>query len=135
MIFIGCNTPTSDKVGNTISKKLNTPQLIQDISIVNLISNPALYNRKIVRLIGYLNLEFEGNAIYFHEEDYKKEISKNAMWLNLSKEVMHSKIYQDNNKRYVIIVGTFDMLNNGHENSFSGTITNISRLESMNNKH
>lgn len=103
-----------------------------NISIIKLISTPEKYDGKQVQVIGYLNLEFEGNAIYLHKEDYSKGISQNGFWVNFSKEIAEKKNLKDYNKKYVIIVGTFDMNARGHMGMFGGTIKNITRLDSWN---
>ncbi len=36
-----------------------------------------------VRVIGFVRIDFEGNAVYLHEEDDKYAISDNALWLSL----------------------------------------------------
>jgi hypothetical protein len=103
-----------------------------DISLIRLISTPAKYDGKQIQVIGYLNLEFEGNAIYLHKEDYSKGISNNGFWVSFSKETAEKKKLNDYNKKYVIIVGTFDMDARGHMGMFGGTIKNITRLDLWN---
>ena len=58
-----------------------------DVSLVQLIANPKDYHGKIVRAIGFVRLEFEGNAIYLHQEDYKHGITKNGLWIDVTDEV------------------------------------------------
>jgi hypothetical protein len=99
-----------------------------DVSLINLIATPEKYQGKIVRVVGYLNLEFEGNAIYIHKEDYEHALLKNAIWIDLSREE-EGKNTKTFNKKYVILVGVFDMNDNGHMSLFSGTIGKISRLD------
>jgi hypothetical protein len=103
-----------------------------DISIIKLIATPEKYHGKQIQVIGYLNLEFEGDAIYLHKEDYSKGISNNGFWVNFSKETIEKKNLNDYNKKYVIIVGTFDMNDRGHMGMFGGTIKNITRLDLWN---
>ncbi|WP_433830457.1 hypothetical protein [Flavobacterium anhuiense] len=100
-----------------------------NVSIIKLISTPEKYDGKQVQVIGYLNLEFEGTAIYLHKEDYSKGIYQNSFWVNFSKETAEKKNLNDYNKKYVIIVGTFDMNARGHMGMFGGTIKNITRLD------
>src|SRR5262245_37970159 len=52
------------------------------VSIVELISRPELFHGKNVRVIGYVRLEFEGNAIYLSKESYDAGISRNGLWLD-----------------------------------------------------
>lgn len=103
-----------------------------DISIIKLIATPEKYHGKQIQVIGYLNLKFEGDAIYLHKEDYSKGISNNGFWVNFSKETIEKKNLNGYNKKYVIIVGTFDMNDRGHMGMFGGTIKNITRLDLWN---
>lgn len=103
-----------------------------NISLIRLISTPEKYDGKQIQVIGYLNLEFEGNAIYLHKEDYSKGIFNNGFWVNFSKEITEKKNLNDYNQKYVIIVGTFDMNSRGHMGMFGGTIKNITRLDLWN---
>ncbi|WP_027387978.1 hypothetical protein [Chryseobacterium gregarium] len=103
-----------------------------DISMLRLIVTPEKYHNKTVQIIGYLNLEFEGNAIYFHQEDYEKGSSRNGMWVDFSEDLVHKIDLKKYNKKYVIIVGKFDMNSKGHMGMFGGSIKNISRLDEWN---
>ncbi|UMQ42923.1 hypothetical protein MKS83_04360 [Chryseobacterium sp. Y16C] len=100
-----------------------------DISMLRLIVTPEKYHNKTVQIIGYLNLEFEGNAIYFHKEDYENGSSRNGMWVSFNDEFAKKKDLQKFTKKYVIIVGKFDMNTKGHMGMFGGSIKNITRLD------
>jgi hypothetical protein len=99
-----------------------------DVSLINLIATPEKYQGKIVRVVGYLNLEFEGNAIYIHKEDYEHALLKNAVWIDFSRDeaAQNTKSFS---KKYVILVGMFEMKDSGHMGLFSGSIRKISRLD------
>lgn len=99
-----------------------------NISLVKLITNPEKYDGKIIQIVGYLNLEFEGDAIYLHKEDYDHSITRNAFSVRFSKEIQLRNL-KKYNKAYVIIVGKFDMKNLGHMSLFGGTIKDITRLD------
>jgi hypothetical protein len=99
-----------------------------DVSLINLIAAPERYNGKLVRILGYLNLEFEGNALYLHKEDYDNSLFKNGVWIDLPRKEAIEKT-KEFSKRYVIIEGVFDMNNTGHMALFSGSITKITRLD------
>lgn len=98
------------------------------VSIIQLISNPEKYHNKRVQVKGYLNLEFEGNAIYLHKDDFKNGISKNALWLTFSDKLTTSQFKKLNHK-YVLISGTFNMDHLGHMGLFSGTIESIETVQ------
>ena len=52
-----------------------------EVSIIELIANPSRFNKKPVRVLGYLDIEFEGEALYLHEEDYKHRLTRNGLSL------------------------------------------------------
>ena len=54
------------------------------------------------------------------------------MWVGFSPELDQKKNLKDFNKRYVIIVGRFNMNKKGHMGMFGGSIENITRLDSWN---
>lgn len=86
--------------------------------------NEQPYDGKFVRVIGFVSVEFEGTAVYLHQEDYKFDITQNAIWLDMDFE-RNKKL----NQRYVLIEGTFDANHNGHKGLFSGSIKDIKRLQ------
>lgn len=100
-----------------------------DISMLRLIVTPEKYHNKTVQIIGYLNLEFEDNAIYFHKEDYENGSSRNGIWVSFNDKFAKKKDLQKFTKKYVIIVGKFDMNTKGHMGMFGGSIKNITRLD------
>ncbi len=129
---IGCygQKPTKDSLDTPPPIiKLGTSDGEYDVSLIKLIANPEKYNGKTIQVIGYLNLEFEGNAIYLHKEDYENGLTRNGFWVDFSKDIQSKKTLKDYSKRYVIIVGTFDMKELGHMSLFGGGFKNISRLD------
>lgn len=111
----------------SFEQKVNAHAL--DVSIVELLANPLRYDGKQVQVIGFLRLEFEGDAIYLHREDYQYAISKNALWVDRPKD-LSGKQTTAVDKKYVICEGTFSAREHGHMGMFSGTLTHITRLES-----
>ena len=104
----------------------------QEVSVIQLIANPAKFDGKRVRVIGFLRLEFEGNAIYLHREDYEHAIFENSIWLDRPKDFSEKQATKIN-KKYVICQGTFSAEQHGHTGMFSGSLTHITRLESWEN--
>jgi hypothetical protein len=96
---------------------------VEQISILQLIATPEAFNGKEVQVIGFLRLEFEGNVLYLHEEDYTHHIYKNGLWLrpNAKMKANTDKL----NLHYVIIKGRFNARDKGHMGLGSGTITEI----------
>ena len=93
------------------------------VSMIRLIATPEKYHDKEIIVSGYLNLQFEGNAIYIHKQDYENGLTKNGLWVNFSEEVPKVQI-SDANGKYVMLRGTFDMERTGHFGLWSGTINN-----------
>jgi hypothetical protein len=96
-----------------------------DVSIIQLVANPAVYDGKVVRLIGFIHFEFEGNAIYLHKEDYDHAITNDGLWVDLAPG-FSAKECQG---RYVIIEGTFRANDHGHMGMWSGAVRGITRCD------
>jgi len=101
----------------------------EEVSLVQLIANPQAYDNKIVRVLGFLHLEFEGNAIYLHREDFEHDIDKDAIWINLPKDIT-AKQAKTVNDQYVICTARFRAGQHGHMGLFSGEFDGVTRLES-----
>ena len=103
-----------------------------DVSIVQLIATPTAFDGKLVRVIGFIHLEFEGNELYLHKEDDTHSIYINGIWVDLPRERMRASMSL--NLSYVAITGTFDSTHRGHNGSTSGTITKIQNIEAWSKK-
>ena len=98
-----------------------------DLSIIQLIANPQDFHGKFIRVIGFVNLEFEGDAIYLSQEDYIHGLSKNGLWLDTNDAI--EKQRGKFTKKYVLVEGTFAATDRGRISLFSGSIGNIQRFE------
>lgn len=103
-----------------------------NISLIKLVSNPEKFHNQPIQIIGFLHLEFEGNAIYINELDYKHSIRKNGFWVSFKNKELQKKAFELNDK-YVLIEGVFDAENFGHMGMWSGEIKNITRIDSWGN--
>lgn len=112
-------------------KEEGTPWHEYSISIIRLIATPEKYHNKQIQIEGYLNLEFEGDAIYLHREDRDKGLTRNGFWVSFSDKLATTEI-QKLNHSYVLIEGTFDMNSHGHMGLFGGEIKNITRIVKWN---
>lgn len=100
---------------------------VQDVSLTQLIANPEQFNGKDVRVIGFLYLEFEGDAVYSHRDDYEYSIHKNSVAIDLSESQIRS--WQKLSSGYVIVQGRFNSVDQGHFGARSGSLQNIIRLD------
>jgi hypothetical protein len=97
-----------------------------DVSMIQLIANPQKFDGKHIRIIGFLRIEFEGNALYFHREDYQIGLLKNAIWVDVTPEM--EKQPSELNMQYVLLEGIFSANEKGHLDAFSGSIKHINRV-------
>ena len=99
-----------------------------EVSIIQLVANPRTYDGKVVRLIGYLHLEFEGDVLYLDRESFHYSISRNGIWLNVPKNMTaaQEKIVNDH---YVICTGRFIADMHGHMDLNGGELSDVTRIE------
>lgn len=119
--FFNQNTQTKENLESEFSQN-NEPV---DVSMIQLIANPEKHHNKLVRVIGFVHLQFEGNLICPYEEDYKKLLSKNCLWLSVSDEIKK----QGSSDKYMVVEGTFDAKSFGHFGMYSGTLRKIKRFD------
>lgn len=99
---------------------------IKDVSIIQLIADPQRFEGQAIRVIGFLRLEFEGNAVYLHREDFEKSILQNGIWIELTESQLRSS--RKLNNGYVLIEGTFSASEKGHLGIWPGSLQRVSRL-------
>ena len=98
-----------------------------DVSMVSLLATPEKFDGQLIRVCGFLRLEFEGNALYFHKEDYDHGLYQNSVWVNLAESKENMKL----NLRYVFMEGVFRAKDHGHLGLFGGTIDQIKRVQPL----
>ncbi len=99
-----------------------------DVSMIQLIANPSQYDGTSIRLIAFLNLEFEGDALYLHREDFVKSLPSNAISISLTDQ--QSRSSKKLSGGYVLVEGIFSAKDKGHFGMFSGSIQQITRIQS-----
>jgi hypothetical protein len=95
------------------------------ISIVTLLAEPVTKIPQRIQVAGFLVLEFEGEALYLHREDYQQGLTRNAIRIALAPE--QEKQYKDFSGSYVLAEGSFKKVQNS-EDIFTGSIFNIRRI-------
>jgi hypothetical protein len=96
--------------------------------MIQLIASPRQYEGASIRLIAFLNLEFEGDALYLHREDYDRAIPSNAIWIELSDSQRRESAKLSGG--YVLVEGIFHAGDRGHLGMFSGSIHEVTRVQS-----
>lgn len=97
----------------------------REVSLVQLLAAPERYHGKRVEVVGFLRLEFEGDALYLHAEDYRYSLTRNGLWVDRTKEMGEHQKELD--RRYVRVEGTFDARRTGHMGLWSGALREVRR--------
>jgi hypothetical protein len=119
-------TPLSIAAALVLLTACSRNSLPENVSLIQLISAPERFDGKFIRVVGYVRVEFEGNAIYFHQEDYAQFIPANGLWLDSPPCFKGAKHDEPFTSGYALVVGTF-IANRPHELSiWSGRISHIS---------
>ncbi len=99
----------------------------KNVPLLRLIAAPEQFDGVLIRTIGFLWLEFEGDALYLHKEDYENAIIKQSVWLDFpSGPSAEQRALRGN---YVLVEGVFIADRSGHLGMHTGTIEKINRLE------
>jgi hypothetical protein len=98
-----------------------------DVTLVRLIANPEKFDGKLIRVIGFLRLEFEGNVLYLHREDYENAILGDGIWVDVTSVI--TKQSATLNMNYVLLEGVFSADERGHMGMWSGTIKQVRRAQ------
>jgi len=99
---------------------------LYDVSMIELIARPERFDGRAVRVIGFVNLEFEGNAIYNSEEDWRRSISRNGLWITPPDSMARPRRMPP---QYMLVEGTFNAAHTGHMGMWSGAIEQVTRFE------
>jgi hypothetical protein len=95
------------------------------VSIVQLVARPEEFDGAKVQLVGFVHLEFEGNAVYLSESDYTHSVTRNGLWLSFEPGSLNPDQIND---RFCLIDATFDANSKGHLRLFSGSLERITRI-------
>jgi hypothetical protein len=98
-----------------------------NVTLVRLIANPETFDGKLIRVIGFLRLEFEGDVLYLHREDYENAILGDGIWVEVTPMIQRQR--PTLNMKYVLVEGIFNASERGHMGMWSGTIKQVRRAE------
>jgi len=91
-------------------------------SLINLIATPERFDGVRIQTVGYVRLRFEGNALFLSEDDAKHENTRNGLWLERNRDL-------EIRDGYALVEGVFRSDAKGHMALWSGTISDIARIE------
>lgn len=97
------------------------------VSLIQLIATPERFDGKLVGVIGFCNLEFEGDALYLHREDFESSLLRNAVALQVPPSLRAQR--KELSGQYVIVEGRFEAPEPGGANIWAGYLEGVRRLE------
>lgn len=100
------------------------------VPLVRILAVPEKFDGHSVRTVGFCQLEFEGTALYMHEDDARRRITTNAIWLTLDESQVRQ--YAQSCGRYAVVEATFSADDNGHLNLFSGSFKSVRAIRPWN---
>jgi hypothetical protein len=103
-------------------------------SLIQLLVYPDRYHGKEIQVKGYLVVEDEGTAIYVSESDGEYYITPNGFWVEFEGNTLglsDKEITKRFHHKYVLLEGTFDKDDRGHEDLWQGSIGKVSRLMTL----
>lgn len=81
------------------------PDLPVNVSMIQLIATPEKFDGKLISVVGFLGVDPEDARLYVSEEDYKRYIPGNGVWIDENKQMQRDIEQVD--LHYVTIVGVF----------------------------
>jgi hypothetical protein len=119
---IACHVMTAISFVSAVSTIAAPDETPQDVGMVQLLGAPEKYDGKLIRVIGFLSLEFEGVGLYLHREDFQNGTG-NGLWINPPE-----KTDPNLGRHYVEVVGTFEAKAGGHMGAYPAGIRNVTKL-------
>jgi hypothetical protein len=122
--FVICTVDTSFAAVKKEPKPIN-------VSIIQLISNPKQYHKKIVFVVGYYRHRMESSGLYLSHDDAYYLVYQNSIWMGpLASNIVNDNI-ESVNDSFVEVQGTFyyDKNGSGHFNGWPGEIKEITHFK------
>jgi hypothetical protein len=98
------------------------------VSVLQLVATPERYHHKHIVTVGFMRLEFEGNALFISREAEQYGLPRNHVRLNIEEKEPQQKL-DDLRKKYVLVQGIFKAGYHGYRDLSVGSIHNITRLQ------
>lgn len=110
-----------------VPEYVDGPCAYYQVSIIDLIAHPKQFHGKVVQLVGYAQLEFEGNEICLSRDDSVFGVTDNCLWLGL--ETFDGSHLAGFKEGYAIVQGTFNGEHGGHMGLYRGAIGDLERFD------
>jgi hypothetical protein len=117
-------------IAQTTTDADNAPRAAP-VSIVTLLAQSASHKTKRVQVSGFMVLDFEGERLYLHEEDYQVGLYMNSLYLALSPAQREQYLSMD--KHYVTLEAFFHG-RRSTEDTFAGELWDVREVTVMNRR-
>ena len=97
------------------------------VPMQELLADPGKFEGQRVRVVGFLLLEFEQNALYPTRDDFNNSVTEHALFLELTNTQLRSS--SKLNHGHVIVEGVFSAKNIGHGGMWTGSLKPVMRLQ------
>lgn len=98
-------------------------------SLLQLLATPDAFNDVAVAVAGFAHLEFEGDALYLHREDFDRMLLANSVGLSLTRE--QARQWSSLSDQYVGVEGIFKARQPGTRAVRCGELTDITNFERL----
>ena len=95
------------------------------VTLRDVISDPKAYDGRRVRLHGFLILQFEGNALYLSEADYRAQRFDRSLWVDESSRHPDAAILSG---KLAFVSGVVDAGNPGHMGLRPAALVEVSSM-------
>ena len=114
-----------------VSCQAAEPEIAESVSLIQLIATPERYEGRLIQVVGFIRLQFEGNAIYLHREDYESGLTENGLWLDTRSCKTRPRSSANFTKGYALVSARFTVTRRGHEDAYRGELYDVRRCEQM----
>ena len=101
-----------------------------EVSMVQLLANPAKFHNQLIQVEGYLHVKFEDECLYLSKEDADYLNGKHGVWISFSDRLSKrpNKDLEYFDCKHVMIIGIFDKDQTGHLDSAAGGIKAVTDI-------
>jgi hypothetical protein len=100
-------------------------------SLIQVLARPDAYHGREIVVEGYLEVKFEGTAIYLSREDAEYNLTRNGFWVSLRDSPLEATVWEIARQfhgQYVRIEGIFDAEDCGFHDDWAGSFDKITMI-------
>jgi len=94
--------------------------------MVALLAAPQKYDGKVIQTWGFLNLRYESDSLWLHQEDLRNSLLKDSFALELTQKQREQ--FKSLNHTYVMVQGTLHCKGSDDSGLESGTISDVTMV-------